>query len=138
MSEEKEPTPQELKDAEKRRYEKVDEQHVRLVVDNEKSRVHFEQVVTRKKLREDYEQMTLRKNQILGQLSQQKKQLKNVDVEDTEELRAFKEMLDKVQKLGQKTNIENQIKGLEEQLEDNERFMKEISGIVPEVLRKSK
>ena len=135
-TEKKEPTPDELRAAEKRRYEKVSESDLKLVVDNELTKIHFEQVVSRNKLRKDYDDLVLQKKNTMNAIGKVTIQMKKLDVEDSEELRTFQKNTELVAKLKQKTDMEAQLKNMQLSLGDTEKYIKEIVGIVPEVLRK--
>ena len=101
---------------------------------------HFRQEKSYKKneLIEIYFGIQRQLNDLLNGIGDNNRVLKTINIEDTEELRKFLELLTKAEKLKEKEKIE---KNLSQQLAQKvmlEEQLKEIKGAIPEIERSKK
>jgi hypothetical protein len=121
---------------EKRILEKKGKEYV-LTLEDEENKATTIKRYSRDEMFENYDLVMSTVSQLKGAATTTRNQLKNLGkVEETEELKAFVEMLESSMKIRKKRELEAQLKAQEEQLEKAKQQEREIVRAVPEVLRR--
>jgi hypothetical protein len=121
---------------EKRSLEKQGKEYVLTLEDDDNKATTIKRY-SREEMFENYDLVFSTMAQLKGAIQTTKNQIKNLkDVNETDELKKFVELLEQSQKLRKRIELENQLKAQEEQLEKTKAQEREIVRVLPEVLRR--